>query len=205
MNIPIPSEYPILSQFGENSPWEIWIMEGAVQSHGGYSNSCMLHRGFPPSDNLNESGLMPYLRQPPVDRTLPNNVLLVEIEGPVWYTIITYLVAKRVNTPLYSSTNQLRMAIKIVHQFFKCWCSIFFLLYQAGYLRKPPGTGRRLPVDMRLGVAYIAGRDDDTRLLSRGASTGCWGNTGDTLAAWGNTGEIHGENPDKSCGCRSCS
>ena len=36
-----------------------------------------------------------------------NNVLLVKIEGPVWYIIIIYLLLKGVlQTPLFSSTNQ---------------------------------------------------------------------------------------------------
>ena len=36
-----------------------------------------------------------------------NNVLLVQIEGPVWYTIYRHLpVVKGVNKPLYLSTNQ---------------------------------------------------------------------------------------------------
>ena len=36
-----------------------------------------------------------------------NNVLLVKIAGPVWYTIYHHLPAvKGVNKPLYSSTNQ---------------------------------------------------------------------------------------------------
>ena len=39
---------------------------------------------------------------------IPNNVLLVKIEGPVWYTIYHHLPVKGVNlqTPLFSSTNQ---------------------------------------------------------------------------------------------------
>ena len=36
-----------------------------------------------------------------------NNVLLVKIDGPVWYTIYHHLpVVKGVNTPLYESTSQ---------------------------------------------------------------------------------------------------
>jgi hypothetical protein len=49
----------------------------------------------------------------------PNNVLLVKIEGPVWYTIYHHLPVKGVNlqTPLFSSTNQWKRTSMVGYRF----------------------------------------------------------------------------------------
>jgi len=54
-----------------------------------------------------------------------NNVLLVKIEGPIWYTIYYHLpVVKGVNKPLYSPTNQWEFGTSMDMISPRCWMII---------------------------------------------------------------------------------